>query len=114
MPRHIRKGDTVIVTSGASKGQTGVVRQVFPESERVIIEGVNLRTMHKKPTQANPQGGLIEREAPIHLSNVSPLVDGKPSRVRFEVKPDGSKTRVAVRGGKALGQVRGPRKKAAK
>lgn len=112
MPRHIRKGDTVVVTSGASKGQTGVVRQVMPDADRVIIEGVNLRTVNRKPTQANPQGGQIEREAPIHISNVSPLVDGKPTRVRFEVKPDGSKTRVAVRGGKTLGQVRGPRKAA--
>lgn len=112
MARHVRKGDQVIVTSGASKGRTGVVKQVVPEKDHVIIEGVNVRTVNMKPTQANPQGGQIERELPIHISNVSPVVEGKPTRVRFETKPDGSKTRVAVRGGKTLGQVRGPRKAA--
>jgi large subunit ribosomal protein L24 len=112
MARHIRKGDQVIVTSGANKGRTGVVKQVVPEDDQVIIEGVNVRTVHLRPTQANPQGGLVEREAPIHISNVSPVVDGKPTRVRFETKPDGSKSRVAVRGGRTLGQVRGPRKAA--
>lgn len=111
MPRHIRKGDNVIVTSGAQKGRTGVVKQVLVDDDRVVIEGVNVRTVHVKPTRINPQGGLVEREQPIHISNVSPVVDGKATRVRFETKADGSKTRVAVRGGKELGVVRGPKAK---
>lgn len=113
MPRHIRKGDTVIVTSGGQKGRTGVVKQVLPKEDRVVVEGVNLHTVHIRPSQRNQQGGVIEREAPIHISNVSPVVDGKPTRVRFEIKPDGSKVRVAARGGKELGKVRGPRRSGA-
>ncbi len=112
MPRHIRAGDTVIVTAGEHRGRTGVVRRILTKKDRVIVEGVNLRKKHVKPTQRNPQGGVIEVEAPIHISNVSPLVDGKPTRVRFVVKPDGSKVRVAARNGKELHRLRGPRAKA--
>jgi len=110
MAMHVRKGDTVIVTKGEHKGRSGVVTEVRPDERRVIIEGVNLRTRHMRPTQLNPQGGVVTREAPIHMSNVSPVVEGKPTRVRFETKPDGSKVRVASRGGRELGVVRGPRK----
>jgi len=111
MPRHVRKGDTVMVTSGFYKGQTGVVLRVIPDEDRVVVKGINLKTKHLKPTRINPQGGIVTREEPIHISKVSPLgADGKPSRVRFEIRPDGSKVRVAVRGGKVLGTVRGPRK----
>ena len=111
MARHIRTGDAVIVTAGEAKGQTGVVKEVLTKKDRVIIEGVNLRVTHQKPTQRNPQGQKIEREAPIHMSNVSPVVDGKPTRVRFTTKADGSKVRVAARNGKELGVLRGPKKK---
>jgi len=109
MPRHVRKGDTVMVTSGNARGQTGVISRVLTGRDRVIVQGVNLRTKHLRPTQQNPQGGTVQREAPLHLSNVSPVVDGKPTRVRFDVKPDGSKVRVAVRNGRTLGTVRGPK-----
>ncbi len=111
MPKHVRKGDQVIVTQGADKGKIGEVLRVITKEDRVLVRGVALRTKHLKPTQANPQGGVFTKETPIHISNVSPVVDGKPSRVRFEVREDGSKVRVAVRGGKQLGVVRGPRKK---
>lgn len=111
MPRHVRKNDMVMVTSGEHKGQIGQVLRVIPSEDRVVVKGINLRTKHLKPTRVNPQGGVITREEPIHISKVSPVVDGKPTRVRFEIRPDGSKVRVAVRGGKVLGQVRGPRKK---
>jgi len=111
MPRHVRKGDTVIVTGGASRGRTGEVMRVLTKTDQVLVKGVNLRTKHVKPTQLNPQGGIVTKEAPIHLSNVSPVVDGHPSRVRFETRDDGSKVRVAVRGGKVLGPVHGARKK---
>jgi large subunit ribosomal protein L24 len=111
MARHVRKGDTVIITSGTHKGKLGKIKQVLADEGRVIVEGLNLRTKHMRPTRVNPQGAIVTREAPIHISNVSPAVDGKPTRVRFVTKPDGSKVRVAVRGGSELGVVRGPRKK---
>lgn len=114
MPRHIRKGDTVIVTAGEHRGRTGVVREILARKDRVIVEGVNLRTKHVRPTQQNPQGGVIEVEAPIHISNVSPVVEGKPTRVRFEIKPDGSKVRVAARTGKTLHTLRSAARSGAK
>jgi large subunit ribosomal protein L24 len=105
MPKHVRKGDQVIVTSGDNKGAVGEITEVLTKSDQVIVKGVNLRTKHLRRTQLNPQGGTVTVEAPIHISNVSPVVDGKPSRVRFEAGKDGAKTRVAVKGGKSLGQV---------
>jgi len=110
MPRHVKTGDTVIVISGSQKGKVGEIMRVDPDNDRVWIKGINLRTKHVKPTQLNPQGGIITKEAPLHISNVNPVVEGKPSRVRFDTKKDGSKVRVAVRGGKELGVVHGPRK----
>ncbi len=72
----IRKNDSVIVISGNSKGKTGKVLKVFPSENRVIIEGVNLRKRHTKANQKNPQGGILEKEAPINVSNVM-LLDPK-------------------------------------
>lgn len=66
----IRKNDNVIVIAGNNRGKTGKVLKVFPKLNRVIVEGVNLRKRHTKPTQKNPQGGITEKEAPIHVSNV--------------------------------------------
>jgi large subunit ribosomal protein L24 len=109
MPRHIRKGDTVIVTAGNDKGVTGEVLRVLPKRDRVVVQGVNVRSKHLKPSQANPQGGILRREMPIHISNVSPVVDGKPSRVRFETARNGAKKRIAVRNGKELHTLHGPR-----
>lgn len=109
MPRHIRKGDTVIVTAGNDKGATGEVLRVLPKRDRVVVQGVNMRSKHLKPTEANPQGGILRREMPIHISNVSPVVDGKPSRVRFETAKNGAKKRIAVRNGKELHTLHGPR-----
>jgi large subunit ribosomal protein L24 len=113
MPRHIRKGDTVIITAGNDRGATGEVLRVLAKENRVVVQGVNVRAKHLKPTQANPQGGIVRREMPIHISNVSPVVGGKPTRVRWMSKPDGSKVRVAVRSGKELHTLHGPRKKQA-
>ena len=110
MPRHIRKGDTVIVTRGASKGVVGEILRIVDEGERVVVKGANIQTKHLKPTQARPQGTILKEEGPIHASNVSPVVDGKPTRVRFVTKTDGSKVRVAARGGKELHVLHGPRK----
>ncbi|MFK7758727.1 MAG: 50S ribosomal protein L24 [Phycisphaerales bacterium] len=108
MPKHVRKGDQVIVTSGDHKGQTGEILDILTKSDKVLVKGVNVKSRHVRPTQINPKGGIITKEMPMHISNVSPVVDGKPTRVRFEVQKDGSKNRVAVRGGKSLGQVSGP------
>jgi len=110
MARHVRTGDQVIVNSGSHKGKTGTITRVdsgsLPGQERVLVKGVNLRTKHMRPTRFNPQGGIVTREATIHISNVSPMVDGKPTRVRFETKADGSKVRLAVRDGSELGIIR--------
>ncbi len=111
MARHVRKGDTVMVTAGKDRGKTGEVIRVIQQEDRVVVEGVGIRTVHVKPTQANPKGALVKRETPIHISNVSPLAGGKPTRVRFETKKDGSKVRVASRDGSELGVVRGPKAK---
>jgi len=105
MPRHIRKGDVVMVRSGNERGATGEVLRIITKDDRVIVQGVNVRAKHLKPSQANPQGGIVRREMPVHISKVSPVVDGKPTRVRFETRKDGSKARVAVKGGKVLHEL---------
>lgn len=103
MARHVRKGDEVIVTAGANKGQQGKILRVMTQEDRVIVEGVNVRRKHLRPSQQNPQGGVVNLEMPIHISNVSPMdKDKKPTRVRFIKKDDGSKVRVAVTTGEEL------------
>ncbi|GMV27311.1 MAG: 50S ribosomal protein L24 [Phycisphaerae bacterium] len=102
MPAHVRKGDQVMITSGSLKGRIGEVLRVIPDRQQVIIKGLNLRTKNLRPTQRNPQGGVITKEAPLHMSKVSPVVDGKAVRVGFRSEKDGSKVRVARHGGKEL------------
>ena len=102
MPRHVKKGDMVMVLSGNERGATGTVLRIMTKHDRVVVQGVNIRAKHIKPSQANPQGGVVRREMPIHISKVSPVVDGKPTRVRFVSDKSGHKSRVAVKGGKAL------------
>jgi large subunit ribosomal protein L24 len=95
----IKKGDKVVVLSGKDKGKTGDVTMAMPKDGKVVVSGVNIATRHRKPTQANPQGGLERREAPMHVSKVAHVTaDGKPTRVRFETQ-DGKKVRVAVKTG---------------
>lgn len=99
----IKKGDTVVVLSGKDKGRTGEVTKALPKEGKVIVSGVNVATRHRKPSQANPQGGLERIEAPMHISKVA-IADpksGKPTRVRFETK-DGKKVRVAVKSGEVI------------
>lgn len=110
MPRHIRKGDTVVVTAGNDRGVVGEVMKVIPDEDRVVVKGVNIRTKHVRQTPNRQQSGRLKAEMPIHISNVSPAVDGKPTRVRFETKADGSKVRVAVRDGSELHTLSRPRK----
>ena len=102
MARHVIKGDTVIVTAGNDKGAVGEILKVLTDNNRVLVQGVNIRAKHLKPSQQNPKGGIIRKEMPIHISNVSPVVDGKPTRVGFQERADGSKARVAVRNGQDL------------
>ncbi len=95
----IKKGDRVIVLSGKDKGKTGTVTLAIPKDGKVVVDGVNIATRHRKPTQAEPQGGLVKIEAPLHVSKVAHVTaDGKPTRVRFETQ-DGKKVRVAVKTG---------------
>lgn len=102
MPAHVKKGDTVMITSGELKGQIGEILRVVPDRQRVFIKGLNLVNKNLRPTQANPKGGVITKEASLHWSKVSPVVDGKAVRVGFKTQPDGSKVRVARHGGKEL------------
>ncbi|KHK90538.1 50S ribosomal protein L24 [Novosphingobium malaysiense] len=98
----IKKGDAVVVLSGKDKGRTGTVLQVLPKDGKVVVEGVNVATKHRKPTQMNPQGGIDRTPAPMAISKVAVAdKDGKPTRVRFEVK-DGKKVRVAVKSGETI------------
>ena len=100
----IKKGDSVVVRSGKDKGRTGTVLQVMPKDGKVLVSGVNQRVRHTKPSQGDPQGGKKPFEAPLHISKVG-LADpktGKPTRVRFEIAKDGTKTRVAVKSGEKV------------
>jgi large subunit ribosomal protein L24 len=100
----IRRGDRVMVIRGNHKGQEGTVLRVEPEKNRVVIEGVNRRKRHMKPSQTNPEGGIVEFEAPVHASNVM-LIDptsGEPTRVRSQAGEDGKRERVSVRSGKII------------
>ncbi len=103
MAEKIKKGDRVVVIAGKDKGKTGEVTKAIPTDQKVVVAGVNIITRHRKPSQANPQGGLERTEAPIHVSNVA-VEDpktGKPTRVRFEDR-DGKKVRVAVKSGELI------------
>ena len=103
---HIRTGDTVVVIAGKDKGKQGRVLRVMAEDNKVVVEGVNRVWKHVRPSQRYPQGGRIQKDAPVHVSNVQMLdpTSGKPTRVRFENK-DGVKHRIAVRSGADLGIV---------
>ena len=100
MPARIKKDDEVIVISGKDKGKTGRVLEVMPASERVLVEGVNIMKRHTKPRPPQEPGGVIEKPAPMHLSNVA-LIDPKSkkaTRVRIEIV-DGKRVRVSARSG---------------
>ena len=99
----IRKGDSVIVRTGRDKGKRGDVLKVIPAEERVIVQGVNMVKRHTKPSQAGP-GGIVEKEAPIHMSNVAHVdpKDDKATRIGFKVLDDGRKVRFAKRSGEVI------------
>jgi large subunit ribosomal protein L24 len=99
----IRKGDKVVVLAGKDKGRSGEVLSVQPKEDKAIVRGINIVVRHQRQTQSE-QGGLVRKEAPIHLSNIALAdpKDGKPTRVGFKVEADGKKVRVAKRSGEVI------------
>ena len=100
---HIKKGDTVKVLSGADNGKTGKITSVDREKGRAFVEGINLVSKHTKPSAANPQGGLVKREASVHISNLM-VVDskGQPSRIGRKLNKDGKLVRYSKKSGEVL------------
>ncbi|AQL55554.1 50S ribosomal protein L24 [Abyssicoccus albus] len=100
---HVKTGDKVVVISGKDKGKQGVVLKALPKKDRVVVEGVNMMKKHQKPTQMNPEGGILETEASIHVSNVM-HVDPKtnePTRIGKKIE-DGKKVRIAKKSGQEI------------
>lgn len=100
---HIKRDDQVIVLAGSDKGKSGKVLKVLVDKERVLVDGINLVSKSTKPTAANPQGGIVKQEAPIHISNVS-LIDpksGQPTRIRIR-REGKTVTRIAKKSGEVI------------
>jgi large subunit ribosomal protein L24 len=99
----IKKGDTVVVITGRDKGKQGAVLRTLPADNKVIVQGVNIAKRHQRQTPT-AQGGIVEKELPIHVSNVSHIdpKDNKPTRIGFKVLKDGTKTRIARRSGEVI------------
>jgi len=106
MANRIKTGDQVMVIAGSDKGRTGRVLRILADKDRVVVEGINRTWKHVRPSQRNPQGGRIQKDSPIHISNVQPIdpTTGKGTRVKFEER-DGVKHRVAVGSGADLGTL---------
>ncbi len=103
MASKIKKGDRVVVLTGKDKGKSGEVLRTIPKESRVIVQGVNVVKRHQRPSMPSP-GGIVEKEAPIHVSNVAVAdpKDDKPTRVGFQTLNDGRKVRVARRSGETI------------
>jgi large subunit ribosomal protein L24 len=104
----IMKGDRVRVIRGNHRDAEGTVLRVLKDEDRIVVEGVNMRKRHSRPSQKNPDGGIITFEGPIHISNVM-LIDpssGEPSRVRARIEEDGKKERIAVKSGNPIPRPR--------
>ena len=101
--QRIRKGDKVVVLAGKDKGRSGEVIKVMPKDDKAVVSGINMVRRHQRQTQTQ-EAGIISKEAPIQLSNLSIAdpKDGKPTRIRFEVQKDGTKVRVAKRSGEVI------------
>lgn len=100
----VRKGDTVVVIAGTDKGKRGKVLRVLPKKSAVLVEKVRLVKRHTRPNQANPQGGIVEKEAPVHVSNVMVVDPEKdvPTRIGVRVQQDGTRQRYAKKSGAVL------------
>jgi large subunit ribosomal protein L24 len=103
MAAKVRKGDRVVVTTGRDKGKKGEVLRVYPDEGRVLVAGINVVKKHQKQTQRE-QGGIVTKEAPIHVSNVAHIdpKSGEPTRVGFKMLADGRKVRVAKKSGESI------------
>ena len=101
---HVRKGDTVVVVSGKNEGKKGKVLEVIPTRGRIIVEGVNVVKRHSRPTRSLPQGGILEKEAPIHSSNAMLYCNkcNKPTRIMKNTRDNGVKERVCRHCGEVL------------
>ncbi len=100
----VKKGDRVKVLSGNSRGKTGKVLMVLPVRNRAIVEGVNFIKRHTRPSQSNPQGGIVEREASVHVSNLMVIVGNTPSRVGYKRLEDGKKVRFSKKTGETINE----------
>ncbi|CAN5244817.1 50S ribosomal protein L24 [soil metagenome] len=100
----IKKGDRVVVLSGKDRGKEGVVMRAIPKEDKVIVEGVNVAKKHQRPTRMTMQGGIIDKDMPLHVSNVAIISpgDGKPTRVGYRFDDDGQKIRICRRTGAEL------------
>lgn len=100
---HVKKGDKVTVISGKDRGKEGTILEAYPKNDRVLVEGINMVKKHAKPSQDNPQGGILTQEAAIHVSNVMPMdpKTGEPTRVGYKII-DGKKVRIAKKSGESL------------
>jgi len=101
---HIRKKDTVIVIRGEYKGKKGRVLEVYPKKQKILVEGVNIVKRHTKPSARNQAGGIVQKEAPIHISNVAPWCEAinAPSKIKMKRLEDGRRVRVWEATGEAL------------
>ena len=98
----LKKGDNVLVISGKDKGQEGEIVQVFPADNKVIVNGINTAKKHSKTSRNNKQGGIIDRDMPVHASNLMLVHKGKPTRVGYKLNADGTKVRIAKRSGEVI------------
>lgn len=101
---HIKKGDNVVVIAGDNKGKKGRVLEIITKSDRALVEGVNMMKKHTKPNSKTPQGGIVEKEAPVHVSNLM-LVDaksGKPTRVGRKLNSEGKLVRFSKKSGEEI------------
>ena len=108
MAMHVKKGDMVVVIAGDDKGRTGEILRVDGAAGKVLVQGVNRVYRHLRPSRQHPQGGRIQKEMPIDISNVLPLdpKTNQPTRVGFRILEDGTKERFARKSGQSLGTVR--------
>jgi len=104
MAAKIKKGDYVVVIAGKDKGQKGEVLKVFPKQSRVVVKGIKMVKRHMRPSHSDPEGGIKQFEAPIHISNVSHIdpKDNTPTRVGFKTLKDGQKVRVTKKSGEVI------------
>jgi len=99
---HIKKGDTVYVNTGVDKGKTGRVLEVLVKDQRAFVEGINMVSKSTKPNAKSPQGGIIKKEAAIHISNLNPVEGGKPVRVGRKLNAEGKLVRISKKSGGEL------------